>query len=77
MGLTGLPIICEKLIEHGLPATTPIALVQQATTDDQRVLIGTLSDICAKQKEAQLKPPTLVIVGSVVNLHDELNWFQQ
>jgi len=77
MGLTGLPVICEKLIQHGLPETTPIALVQQATTDAQRVLIGTLSDICEKQEKAQLKPPTLVIVGTVVSLHNELNWFQQ
>ena len=33
-------------------------------------------DIVAKQEEAQLQPPTLIIVGSVVSLHDELNWFK-
>ena len=76
MGLTGLPIICEKLIEHGLDANTPIALVQSATTEKQAVLTGTLSNIVAKQEEAQLQPPTLVIVGSVVSLRDELNWYQ-
>ena len=77
MGLTGLPIICEKMIEHGLEPSTPIALVQSATTEKQAVLTGTLENIVAKQKEANLKPPTLIIVGSVVSLHDELNWFQQ
>ncbi|GEA08883.1 siroheme synthase [Alteromonas sp. KUL42] len=76
MGLTGLPIICEKLIEHGIDASTPIALVQSATTEKQAVLTGTLSNIVAKQKEAQLQPPTLIIVGSVVSLHSELNWLQ-
>lgn len=76
MGLTGLPIICEKLIEHGLDANTPIALVQSATTEKQAVLTGTLSNIVAKQEEAQLQPPTLIIVGSVVSLRDELNWYQ-
>ena len=76
MGLTGLPIICEKLIEHGLDANTPIALVQSATTEKQAVLTGTLSNIVAKQEEAQLQPPTLIIVGSVVSLLDELNWYQ-
>lgn len=76
MGLTGLPIICEKLIEHGLDASTPIALVQSATTEKQAVLTGTLSNIVAKQKETQLQPPTLIIVGSVVSLRSELNWFQ-
>ena len=76
MGLTGLPIICEKLIEHRLDANTPIALVQSATTEKQAVLTGTLSNIVAKQEEAQLQPPTLIIVGSVVSLRDELNWYQ-
>ena len=76
MGLTGLPIICEKLIEHGLDANTPIALVQSATTEKQAVLTGTLSNIVAKQEEAQLQSPTLIIVGSVVRLRDELNWYQ-
>ena len=77
MGLTGLPIICKKMIEHGLDASTPIALVQSATTEKQQVLTGTLEDIVAKQEKAQLQPPTLIIVGSVVSLHDELNWFQE
>ena len=77
MGLTGLPIICEKMIDHGLDATTPIALVQSATTEKQQVLTGTLENIVAKQEKAQLQPPTLIIVGSVVSLHDELNWFQE
>jgi uroporphyrin-III C-methyltransferase/precorrin-2 dehydrogenase/sirohydrochlorin ferrochelatase len=77
MGLTGLPIICEKMIEHGLAPTTPIALVQSATTEKQAVLTGTLEDIVEKQNEAQLKPPTLIIVGSVVSLHSQLNWFQE
>lgn len=77
MGLTGLPIICEKMIEHGLDATTPIALVQSATTEKQQVLTGTLQTIVAKQEEAQLQPPTLIIVGSVVSLHNELNWFKE
>ncbi|MFT7340671.1 MAG: uroporphyrin-III C-methyltransferase/precorrin-2 dehydrogenase/sirohydrochlorin ferrochelatase, partial [Alteromonas macleodii] len=55
---------------------TPIALVQSATTEKQAVLTGTLSNIVAKQEEAQLQPPTLIIVGSVVSLRDELNWYQ-
>ncbi|MEE3129199.1 MAG: siroheme synthase CysG [Pseudomonadota bacterium] len=76
MGLTGLPIICEKLIEHGLDANTPIALVQSATTEKQAVLTGTLNNIVAKQGEVQLQSPTLIIVGSVVSLRDELNWYQ-
>lgn len=77
MGLTGLPIICEQLIKHGLSATTPIALVQSATTAEQKVVIGSLTDIQQKAEQAQIKPPALIIVGSVVSLHTKLNWFNR
>ncbi|MFT5839144.1 MAG: uroporphyrin-III C-methyltransferase/precorrin-2 dehydrogenase/sirohydrochlorin ferrochelatase [Flavobacteriales bacterium] len=77
MGLTGLPIICEQLVKHGLTPNTPIAMVQSATTSEQKVVTGTLEDIQKKAKEAEIKPPALIIVGSVVSLHDKLNWFGQ
>jgi uroporphyrin-III C-methyltransferase/precorrin-2 dehydrogenase/sirohydrochlorin ferrochelatase len=75
MGLTGLPIICEKLIENGLTPDTPIALIQSATTENQVVVTGTLSDITQNPATSALKPPTLIIVGTVVSLHNQLNWF--
>jgi uroporphyrin-III C-methyltransferase/precorrin-2 dehydrogenase/sirohydrochlorin ferrochelatase len=75
MGLTGLPIICEQLVKHGLAPTTPIAMVQSATTSQQKVVIGTLENIQQKAELAQIKPPALIIVGSVVSLHEKLNWF--
>ena len=75
MGLTGLPIICEQLVKHGLAATTPIAMVQSATTPQQKVVTGTLEDIQQKAEAAEIKPPALIIVGSVVSLHKKLNWF--
>lgn len=76
MGLKGLPVICEKLLEHGLPADLPIALVQQATTPRQRVLTGTLATMPDIIKNEDIKPPTLIIVGEVVRLHDKLGWFR-
>jgi uroporphyrin-III C-methyltransferase/precorrin-2 dehydrogenase/sirohydrochlorin ferrochelatase len=75
MGLTGLPIICEQLVKHGLAATTPIAMVQSATTPQQKVVTGTLEDIQQKAEAAEIRPPALIIVGSVVSLHKKLNWF--
>jgi uroporphyrin-III C-methyltransferase/precorrin-2 dehydrogenase/sirohydrochlorin ferrochelatase len=75
MGLTGLPIICEQLVKHGLSPATPIAMVQSATTPQQKVVTGTLEDIQQKAEAAQIKPPALIIVGSVVSLHKKLNWF--
>ena len=76
MGLTGLPIICEQLIKHGLSADTPIALVQKATTSDQKVLTATLSTIVSHPQLSEMKPPTLIIVGCVVSLQSKLNWFE-
>jgi len=76
MGLTGLPIICAQLIKHGMPGTTQVAMVQSATTSEQRVITGTLSDIHQKAQAANIQPPALIIVGSVVSLHDKLAWFQ-
>ena len=77
MGLESLPEICKKLMENGLPPTHPLAVVQQGTTPQQRVMIGTLADIHAAVTNAQFKPPSLVIVGEVVTLHHKLNWYQR
>jgi uroporphyrin-III C-methyltransferase / precorrin-2 dehydrogenase / sirohydrochlorin ferrochelatase len=76
MGLLGLPALCQELVKHGLPLTTPAAIVQQGTTIKQKVVTGTLETLPAQAVEAQLKPPTLIIVGEVVKLHDKLAWFK-
>jgi uroporphyrin-III C-methyltransferase/precorrin-2 dehydrogenase/sirohydrochlorin ferrochelatase len=75
MGLLGLPIIRDKLIEHGVSPEMPIALVQQGTTSNQRVFTGTLGNIQAVVEKEKPKPPTLIIVGEVVNLREKLNWY--
>jgi uroporphyrin-III C-methyltransferase/precorrin-2 dehydrogenase/sirohydrochlorin ferrochelatase len=75
MGLKGLITLCDEMKKHGMPGTTPAAIVQQGTTLNQKVVIGTLDDLPAKAAQAELKPPTLIIVGSVVSLHEKLNWF--
>ena len=75
MGLVGLPTICEKLIEQGVSSQTPVALVEQGTTGNQRVIIGDLSNIAEKVAAADVHAPTLIIVGSVVSLHHSLKWF--
>ncbi|MCC2604912.1 siroheme synthase CysG [Planctobacterium marinum] len=75
MGLTGLSVITEKLQEHGLSGDTPIALVQQATLESQKVVTGTLANILDNPDVATLKPPTLIIVGTVVSLQQQFDWF--
>jgi uroporphyrin-III C-methyltransferase len=75
MGLTALPDICAQLIAHGLPPHTPAAVVQQGTTLDQQVVSATLADLDSRVAEAGLQSPCLIIVGEVVRLRDELDWF--
>ncbi|CAK0742097.1 siroheme synthase [Gammaproteobacteria bacterium] len=76
MGLTGLPVLCRELMAHGLPADTPAALVEQGTTPNQRVHIGTLETLPALMEGRSVQPPTLIIVGHVVKLHAQLAWFE-
>jgi uroporphyrin-III C-methyltransferase len=75
MGLGGLAEICAQLIAHGLPATTPAAVVEQGTTLDQRVVAATLADLDAHVVQAELRSPCLIIVGEVVRLREQLAWF--
>ena len=77
MGLHGAPTLCKEMVAHGLPATTPVALVEQGTTPQQRVLIATLDTLLDVIKNEDIKPPTLIIVGDVVTLHDKLKWVEE
>lgn len=76
MGLVGLENICRSLIEHGCPADLPIAIIQQGTTRNQVVLTGVLADMPRKVESAEIKPPTLIIIGTVVDLRRRLDWFR-
>ena len=75
MGLVGLEKICESLIAHGSPKDLPVALIQQGTTVNQRVITGTLETLPTTIAGLNIQPPTLIIIGTVVTLHDKLNWF--
>jgi len=76
MGLHTVEPLCENLIEHGLDKNTPAALVEQGTTQNQRVHIGDLTTLADLVIKNDVKPPTLIIVGNVVKLHDKLKWFE-
>jgi len=75
MGMHSIPVISRELIAHGLPATTPVALVQKGTTPEQRVYIETLASLPDIVAREALQPPTIIIVGEVVSLHEKLEWF--
>ncbi|MBV7562691.1 siroheme synthase CysG [Pseudomonas sp. sia0905] len=76
MGLVGLPTICQQLVAHGRAASTPAALIQQGTTENQRVFTGTLANLPDLVAQHEVHAPTLVIVGEVVLLRDKLAWFE-
>ncbi len=75
MGLVGLSQLCDGLRSEGMADNTPVALVEQGTMSQQKVLVGDLSNMPGKVKEANIHGPTIVIVGDVVRLHDSLSWF--
>lgn len=76
MGLTGIQVISKQLIGHGMPPETPAALVEQGTTRNQRVHIGTLATLPSLVSDRDVRAPTLTIVGDVVRLHEKLHWYQ-
>ena len=68
MGLDALPTIATQLVAHGLPGSTPVALIENGTTDRERRVVGTLATIDAQAMRARLEGPTLCMVGEVVGL---------
>lgn len=76
MGLSNLSLICEGLMAHGLSESTPLALIEQGTTRRQRTHVGSLNTLPKGFNNGDIKPPTLLIIGSVVSLHQTLSWFE-
>jgi len=75
MGLRALPTICNELIQHGLSADKPAALVQKATTSEQKVFVGTLTTLPTIVAQAEVTSQSLIIIGDVVKLQQKLAWF--
>ncbi|MCH2157853.1 MAG: siroheme synthase CysG [Oleiphilaceae bacterium] len=74
MGLVALPQIAEGLLNQGMSQDMPVAVISRGTLPDQRVLISSLSRVAADVTAAELKAPTIIIIGTVVNLHEKLGW---
>lgn len=75
MGLMRLATLAETLIAHGRSAETPVAVIRWGTHPAQEVHVSDLQHIAALVTERQVKPPALIVVGEVVRLHEQLNWF--
>ncbi|MEA2092141.1 MAG: uroporphyrinogen-III C-methyltransferase [Campylobacterota bacterium] len=74
MGLHNLPKISKKLMEIGKAADYPVAVISKGTTKDQSVIVGTLENIVEKAKD--VPTPALIVVGRVVELREQLKWFE-
>ena len=76
MGTHGLETLCSELIKRGLADDMPAAIVAQGTTRQQRVYTGTLKTLPEIPKQNEIKPPSMIIIGEVVKLHEKLSWFE-
>jgi uroporphyrin-III C-methyltransferase/precorrin-2 dehydrogenase/sirohydrochlorin ferrochelatase len=75
MGLGALREIAQQLLAHGLPVSTPAAIIEKGTTGEQKIITGTLETLPGLVQAQGLKSPCLIIVGQVVALHNKLQWF--
>lgn len=75
MGTSELPVIRQKLLEHGRSAGTPFALVENGSRPEQRVVTGTLADLVERASMHEVRSPALLIIGEVASLASTLSWF--
>ena len=75
MGLYSLAKITTNLIAVGMSRNMPIAVVQEGTTQNQKVLVSTLSRVVKKVADEKIKSPAILIIGNVVKLRKKIKWF--
>lgn len=77
MGLSRAGMISRELTQAGLNASTPVALIEKGCCKDQRLVRGQLHELVELVEREQVQSPALIVVGEVVNLADQLDWFAQ
>jgi uroporphyrinogen III methyltransferase/synthase len=77
MGVTHLAAICRTLIRHGKPGATPAALIESGTLPAQRTHVATLATLPQTARQAEVKPPALLVIGAVLGLRGPLAWFER
>jgi uroporphyrinogen III methyltransferase/synthase len=76
MGVTHLAPICRTLIKAGKDAQTPVAIIESGTLSSQRVIEGTLGTIADEARRQGVHPPSLLVVGTVVQRRSKLSWYE-
>ena len=77
MGVRGVDQLCNKLVEHGLAASTPAAIIRQGTRPGQKTYISDLAGLPALVANEEITPPSMLIIGEVVKLNAKLNWYEK
>ena len=72
MGVAALPIISKCLVDHGLDPETPAAIIERATLPDERCVEGCVANLPQLASIHQIRPPALIVVGTVVGLREKL-----
>ena len=75
MAMSRLSIISQLLMQAGRDGDEPMAIVTHATTRKQRVVTGTLSQAADLAAQHNLEPPSIIVIGGVVDLAQTLSWF--
>ncbi len=75
MGLSNLKYLTDEIAKRGVSPDMPAAVIDNGTRENQTVVIGTIGDLAQKVEGADLKGPSIIVIGSVVTLHEKLAWF--
>lgn len=77
MGLSKAELIETQLVKGGLDPHTPVAFIENGCCPEQRVITGTLEQLASLVNKHQIKSPSLIMVGKVVALAEQLQWVEQ
>ena len=77
MGTEKLELIINKIKGGKIDDITPVAIIQNSTLKNQKIITGNLANIVSLAKEYDIEPPAIVIIGDIVNLHKKIKWYNQ
>jgi uroporphyrin-III C-methyltransferase len=75
MGVRSFPAIARQLLDGAIDKSTPVAFIEQGTHESQRTLVTTLDNAIRDSREVQ--PPAVIVVGNVVSLREQIEWFHE
>ena len=76
-GYQKLDIIIEKIRKGNINGNTKVAIIENGTLKNQRIVTGEIDNIVKKVKQENIKPPAIVIIGDTVNLNEKIDWYSQ